>query len=344
MTLPGSAGGAVPARVFLSTLKRNLNMKAKTIKSVLRRKVDALCDSITDENVAKIARENIVITGGCIASMLLKEKVNDFDVYFRTGEAAFAVASYYLEQFKANPPKSIDPEEIFIVDHDRVRMDSWRPGKRIRLYVKSAGVAVSGNDTPDAEQAYQYFEGDAEGQATQEYVDQVLDAADAGKAEAKGKFRPVFVSSNAITLTDKVQLVFRFFGEPDAIHKNYDFVHCMNHWKSWDGKLTLRPESLEALLARELRYVGSLYPLCSVIRTRKFIGRGWTINAGQLLKMAMQISQLDLSDVDVLEDQLIGVDTAYFVEVITLLRERMRETRSKSIDQTYLIQIIDRIF
>ena len=62
--------------------------------------------------------------------------------------------------------------------------------------------------------------------------------------------------------------------------------------------------------------MGSKYPLCSIIRTRKFIQRGYTINAGQYLKMAMQLNELDLKDVSVLQDQLIGVDSAYFDMVI----------------------------
>src|SRR3546814_2013322 len=45
-------------------------------------------------------------------------------------------------------------------------------------------------------------------------------------------YRPVFVSTNAITLSDKIQIVLRFYGEADAIHENYDFVHCTNYWTS----------------------------------------------------------------------------------------------------------------
>ena len=52
--------------------------------------------------------------------------------------------------------------------------------------------------------------------------------------------------------------------EPDQLHENYDFVHCTNYWTSWNNELVLRKEALEALLARELRYVGSKYPLCSI--------------------------------------------------------------------------------
>ncbi len=150
----------------------------------------------------------------------------------------------------------------------------------------------------------------------------------------------MFLSSNAITLSGNVQIIIRFYGEPDAIHENYDFVHCTNYWCSWDNKLELRRDALEALLTKELRYVGSKYPLCSIIRTRKFINRGWRITAGQYLKMAMQLNQLDLCDIAVLEDQLIGVDVAYFIEVISKLKEH----DSTRVDNAYLMQIIDRMF
>jgi len=102
----------------------------------------------------------------------------------------------------------------------------------------------------------------------------------------------------------------------------------------------LRPKALEALLARELVYVGSKYPVCSVIRLRKFIRRGWTINAGQILKMMMQISALDLTSIAVLREQLVGVDSAYFSQVLGMLNAKDKQT----VDSAYLIEIIDRMF
>lgn len=60
--------------------------------------------------------------------------------------------------------------------------------------------------------------------------------------------------------------------------------------------------------------------------------------------MAFQVSKLDLEDPEVLEDQLIGVDIAYFKEILNILQED-RETKGiKTIDSTYLMEIIDRIF
>lgn len=185
---------------------------------------------------------------------------------------------------------------------------------------------------------------DRVGQLDDESAAKLDDAGElkAGKGGKKTKYRVLFVTSNAITLSDQIQIVLRFQGEPEEIHKNYDFVHCTSFFTSWNKELVLHPEALECILTKELRYIGSRYPVCSLIRLRKFITRGWTVNAGQIVKMAYQVSKLDLDDPTVLEDQLVGVDSAYFAQVIHQLRERSEPTGK--IDGTYLMTLIDKIF
>lgn len=314
-------------------------MKAKTVKAILRKKIDAWAETIGDPEIKRIAQKESIVTGGCIASMLLREAVNDFDIYFRTKAAAAAVARYYVKQFKENPPPAMDGKPI------PIHVDS--EGDRVRVIIKSAGIASEEGDGGN----YQYFENRSPEEAA-DYVGEVmtdpgqiedtyLDAeAKALEAETKPPYRPVFLSTNAITLSNKIQVILRFYGEPDEIHENYDFVHCTCYWTAWDNHLELRPAALEAMLARELRYVGSKYPLCSLIRVRKFMARKWTINAGQIVKMCLQLNELDLREVSVLEDQLTGVDVAYFCEVISLLKAKDKER----VDSTYLLEIIDRLF
>jgi hypothetical protein len=314
-------------------------MKTKTIKSIIRRKVDGWLDTIEDSALKGKLSKGVIVTGGSIASMLLGEEINDFDLYFRDHDTTLATANYCLSRFHPRKKNGIDVP-LSILDE----------GGRIKVVCKSAGIASEeGTDKP-----YQYFEGAPDENASA-YVGEVIadpaqieDTHQEIEAKAlatddekdKPKHRPIFMTSNAITLSGKIQLILRFYGEPDEIHANYDFVHCTNYWKSWDNELVLRPAALESLLARELRYVGSKYPICSVVRLRKFIERGWRVNAGQILKMAMQISELNLNDLKVLEDQLTGVDTAYFVQLI----ERMREKDPEKVDSAYLVEIIDKIF
>src|ERR1700723_3249367 len=79
-------------------------MKSKTIKIVLKKKVNEWIETIQDETVKELVQGNTIITGGCIASLLLQEDYKDIDVYFRNYETTKAVANYYIAQFKKNPP------------------------------------------------------------------------------------------------------------------------------------------------------------------------------------------------------------------------------------------------
>ena len=314
-------------------------MKSKTIKSILRKKHQSLIDSIEFQDIKNIFKNNSLITGGCIPSMLQGETPSDFDVYFKDKESAKLVAEYYLEKFKKDPPKSLQNSDALskaeVVDKD----------DRIKIMIKSAGVAGEGS-----EETYQYFEQVTDPSSSQSYVDEAAQAQgievegqeqESNSSENKPKYRPVFLSSNAITLKKDFQLIIRFYGEPEEIHENYDYVHCTCSWDPKTGKLNLPPEALESILTRDLQYMGgSKYPLCSLIRTRKFISRGWTINAGQYVKMAWDLNKLDLSDPNVLEDQMVGVDAAYFTEVMRILRKE----NPKQIDGAYLMQVIDKIF
>lgn len=296
-------------------MENHRGMKAKTIKKVLKAKTDEWLASIDDERVRAAARDGSILTGGCIASMLLGEPVNDFDIYFRNLETAETVGRFYVDKFVAatSHPMMLDTAD------GRVRIVTGAGHRG-----ETAGDVKTLTDPGDIEDTYDQAEKAA------------LDTEDDGKPP----FRPVFMSTNAITLSHRVQLVLRFYGEPDAIHENYDFVHCTNYWTSWDNEVVLRADALESLLARELRYVGSKYSVCSIMRLRKFIKRGWTINAGQILKMVMQVSELDLTDPKVLEDQLTGVDSAYFVQLISKLKDKDPE----KVNAAYLVEIIDRIF
>lgn len=81
-----------------------------------------------------------------------------------------------------------------------------------------------------------------------------------------------------------------------------------------------------------------------MIRTRKFIKRGYHINAGQYLKMAMQINKLDLNNIYVLEDQLTGVDSIYFMQFIRQVRKQIESGKSIDLTGDYVTTVIDRIF
>jgi len=300
-------------------------MKTKTANLMICKKFDEWIATITDPAVKEKVEKGSILTGGAIASMLLRESVNDFDFYFKDQDTAKAVAEYYVAVFNQNPPPRSNVKPVTIT----VETSS----DRVRIVIKSAGIAGESQQAT----TYEYFEGRPP-EASEDYATKVIEAKE--QAEEKPDYRPVFLSDNAITLSGHVQLVIRFFGTPDQIHENYDFVHATNYWTSWDRKISLKAEALECLLTKELRYTGSKYPICSLIRARKFIQREWTINAGQYLKIAFQINALNLKDFDVLREQLIGMDVAYFMQVLALLKEK----DPSKVNTAYLVEIIDRIF
>lgn len=318
-------------------------MKRKRIERKLRSKFADWLSTIDDVDVRKAIAGDAIITGGAIASMLLNENVNDYDVYFKTAKTAKLVAQYYVKKFLVG--NNIDPKQNDKIGAIKVEVDD--DAKRVRVLIRSAGVISETSNLAD----YGYFETRTDDD-TMEYIDTVMawkddveERLDRESGDDKPKYRPVYITSNAITLSDDIQIVLRFTGTPKEIHDNFDFVHATSYWLASTGNLSLRKDAMEKLLAKELHYVGSKYPVCSLFRLRKFLNRGWTITAGQILKIALQISDLDLYDTAVLEDQLIGVDVAYFQEVITRIKSKYGDDEvGKKIDRAYLIQIIDETF
>jgi len=299
-------------------------MRVKNVKSHLGKKFKEFVESIQDKDVRNLVEKNSIITGGCIVSLLTNEKVNDYDIYFQDRKTTLAVARYYVEKYKELNP---DSEDVPVVGDI---------GERIKIYIQSNGVAYDSELMKEVK----HFD---HGYRTDEFEADLEAVINVAEQDIEG-YRPIFLTCNAITLSNKVQLVIRFYGKPEEIHENYDFVHCTCYYLPAEHKLVLPAPALESILTKELRYMGSKYPICSVIRTRKFIKKGWMITGGQYLKMAYQISQLDLDNMTVLEDQLVGVDAYYFTQIIEILREKKEKDADFKLDENYLSTLIDRMF
>lgn len=288
---------------------------AKSINRAIRAKMDAWLNTITDDDLRMRVRKELIVTGGCIPSFLLGEIPNDYDVYVKTHKTALDLATYYTTSFMLNN----DSVQMDVMDE----IDTLgRP--RVRVQVKSDGIAIADDqnieDQEDLDE-FQYIE--PEDKPSKEFGD------------------PVFISNNAISLKGGIQVIIRFTGDAEAIHKNFDFIHCFSWW-SYKSGVVLNSESLEAILSKTLVYRGSLYPICSVFRSKKFIERGWKINAGQYLKMALQIHKLDLTNRHVLEEQLTGVDAAYFSRVISIAMKDKPD--DVEIEHDYLVTVLERLF
>ncbi len=362
-------------------------MKRKTINAIITKKINNWLESIDDIILKNKIKKDIIVTGGCITSMLLNEKVNDFDIYFKTKESLKMISQYYVRKFNENNKNKVNklnkPLHAWVLDGEDI--EKWKEDKKqlsefafdypdlkyldIKEWSydkedenKSTYMQVSGmllNTTPDRIKIIINSDGIAEdsdniADNTEYDINTYLDALDNGdnisaeelekdKEEENKKYKPIFLSTNAITLSNKIQLIVRFYGEPEQIHDNYDFVHATNYW-TFDIGIVLNQRALEAILNKELFYIGSKYPICSLIRTRKFIKKGWQINAGQYVKISFQISKLNLEDIYVLEDQLIGVDSIYFLNFINVLKEKQIKDKDFTLTKDYLTTVIDKIF
>lgn len=297
--------------------KPKRGFKKKTIEQTIVNQIKGWLQSIEDIELRDTVKKHYIVTGGAITSMLQGDLPNDYDVYLDNTEVAARLANYYVSRLPA-------------VDNEKTRIPIVEvppEGGRVTVKVKSAGIA--GEDI-DQDQ-YDYFESYPN---PNKRISQYLEGA---MQKDTGKYTALAITTNAITLTDKIQIVLRFVGPANEIHKNYDFAHTTNYFTESEGVVLNQP-ALESILSKELKYVGSLYPICSMFRIKKFIQRGWTITAGEMLKIAWDISKLNLNDREVLQEQLTGVDAAYFNQLISLLEE------GKEIDRTYLFELVNRVF
>lgn len=299
-------------------------MQVKTIQKNIANKLNDWLVTIEDDQLRGEVRKNLLVSGGSITSMFLGEPVNDYDVYIQDMEVLYQLVKYYTS----------GQNDIEVLDG---RKKSSYTDEIIATYGRRAGIEDAINS------AYAVSIRNLKG----DQIKLFFDAKDGGKRVNEDKkpeellYAPVFFSPNAISLSNDIQIVLRFSGNAETIHKTFDFIHATNYFTFKDGLVTNKA-ALESILTKQLKYQGSLYPLTTIIRVRKFLKRGWNIGAGELLKIMFQISELDLKNPDVLEEQLIGVDVAYFGKLIEILRG-IEDLETKMTSQ-YLNTIIDKVF
>lgn len=306
----------------MNQIEYKKSFKKMTIEKLFRRKIEDWLKSFPAEQASLVEklRSNVIITGGAIASCLQGDMPNDYDLYIKNIDVAIELAKYYtLKIPTTRNDMTMRPEVTHTPDS-------------VTINIKSAGAA---GEEIDLDQ-YRYFEyQDKDG------IDASVYLSEKTKNSNTGKYTVLLITSNAITLSDDMQIILRFVGEPEIIHVNYDFIHTTNYWTNKTG-LILNLPAIEATITKELIYSGSRYPICSLFRIRKFIKRGWTIKASEVFKIAWDINKLNLNDIDVLQDQLTGVDAAYFHEVISILKNEHHE--GKILDRTYLFGLLDKVF
>lgn len=293
-------------------------MNEKRILQRLNIETKKWVETIQDKELKDKVKNNVVVAGGAITSLLEGETPNDYDVYIKDFDVLVELANYYAELWN----KDGRHKSKVTIQVDVPEPEGDVETSKVICFITSEGVAGEEEEITKASAGTEAN--------TEVEEDEVAD------------YRPVFFTDNAISLKGKIQLVLRFWGEPEKIISSFDYVHCTNYFDRGNQDLHISKDALMSILNKQLKYVGSQFPICSLFRMRKYMERGYTISAGEILKMAFQISNLDLTDIDVLREQLIGVDTTYMIDLVDRLEQAQED--NVDIDYTYVVDLIDEIF
>jgi hypothetical protein len=290
----------------------------RSINETIHSQMESWISTLPDTMQSQV-RQGIVVTGGCIVSMLRNEPVNDFDIYFSDPGVAKEVVQHYVD----GQGKELRDTHITVEGGPRTRTGP----SLYRVYVDASHSSLNrvGSDVGKRERST------------------IISFSKNNKYEGKsGIYVPLFLTENALTLTNGIQLITRFCGSVETIHETFDYVHARSYWTYTTG-LVLRPNAMESILTNEL-IVNNVdrYPISAMMRMRKFIERGWKINAGEMFKIAFAISKLDLNNVNVLREQLIGVDLLLFVEFLRELDKHKNE--QDFVDESTIMNYITEVF
>ena len=103
------------------------------------------------------------------------------------------------------------------------------------------------------------------------------------------KFHVKLITDNAINLSDKIQLITKFWGDPSFVTDEFDWQHIKSWYSCKEEKLYLTSDVYQLVVEKELIYTGSDYPLSSLMRLKKYIKKGWNVSNTTILHIALDI-------------------------------------------------------
>lgn len=273
----------------MKAIKRDLQERfdrfVEDVKAVVHAHSDKTAgDLFMDSAVADDLRHFAFVAGGAVVSAVRGEEPNDLDVFFTNPDACARVVRALLEIMcrGGTAPKV----EIF--------------GDRVTL---SEGVTRSGVEVLD------------DGQ-------EVIRVADNPRPGT-----PILATRNALTLAGGYQLVLVKTGPAEQVMETFDWRHCRMAYEPSPaaglpvGNLILDPAAVLCATRRVLEFCGSAYPLASLLRMRKYVERGWTAGAGEVLKMALALAGARLDLPANLQTQLWGVDIGAYLGILEAMEK-----------------------
>ena len=126
-------------------------------------------------------------------------------------------------------------------------------------------------------------------------------------------YAPVHTSPNAISLKGDVQIIKKFYGNPEEVVEEFDFKHCQGYF--YEGELNMYVSTELAIQNKKLLYTQSDYPINSLLRAFKFVKDGWEFSKEAQIAIGLDIAKLDIINHDIFCEQLQGVSTAFLESV-----------------------------
>jgi len=99
-----------------------------------------------------------------------------------------------------------------------------------------------------------------------------------------------------------------YFNSPSSVVDNFDFSVCKAVYNLDSEEFYFDDNFFVDLAARRLSIgSGTRFPLMSVIRTKKYLDRGFTISRNESLKSLLMVSKLDLSTLEECKKHINGL-------------------------------------
>lgn len=231
----------------------------------------------------KLFDNSAIIAGGCFASAVVGDRINDVDIFFKDAR--------FLRKFGRLINEHIPQEHRFDLVYDGF-------GYSVMFMEEHSGIEA--------------------GVGRKRKIDQV-----SLNCEISDKIKVIAIGPNAITarfdgLPYTAQIVTRLLTQDIIdLKKQFDFAHTQFFYDVLRDEYVASSLAERSAIDKTLIYTGSKYPFSSMVRMVKYIRRGWSISPSQMFLIANDLSKLDMHDSGVLLDQLLSIDVAYFLNVLS---------------------------
>jgi hypothetical protein len=256
---------------------------------------------------------NSFIAGGVIASVAKEEKIKDYDLFMTNAASARSIVNTLLRRVS--------------------------PGETIQLTTSVDSI------NPNLHRGNLEFAYPERMITTlEEQIDLFNEACK--KTKSRGRAIPAYLSKNALTMNNGVQVIFRFIGDPKEVFTTFDYEHCKAYWRPDPlglllGKLVYEGRSQESFAKNELIYTGNTrFALSAISRLNKFIKRGWCVSPSSLLSLALTAAKIDWSNRDALEEELLGI---YGIENKTLKTILNLCSTKNKVDLDKVVQVLGEV-